>query len=139
MRPAGGPLFGRSASLVYRSSPKLLRWRLALFRPTWLLRWSLQWRRLFPSLDADADRVDLESRLIELLLEDRARLSVCRTFSRTRSRRRSPRWRRLQVCPSVTSRYIPHRTVPRPLGAPPPRSCSTRYRWQGSFSRRGLF
>jgi Uncharacterized protein conserved in bacteria C-term(DUF2220) len=31
--PAGRPLFGRSASLVYRSSPKLLRWRLALFRP----------------------------------------------------------------------------------------------------------
>jgi hypothetical protein len=75
--PGGQALFGRSASLVYRSSPKLLRWRLALFRPAWLLRWSLQWRQLWPLLDADADRVDLESRLIELLLEDRARVSVC--------------------------------------------------------------
>jgi hypothetical protein len=56
--------------LVYRSNPKLLRvrWRLALFRPTWLLRWSLQWRQLRPLLDADADRADLELRLIKLLL-----------------------------------------------------------------------
>src|SRR5450432_2861893 len=76
MRPAGGPLFGRSASLVYRPSPKLSRWRLALFRPACLLR-SLQWRQLWPLLDADAERVDLESRLIKLLLEDRARVSVC--------------------------------------------------------------
>src|SRR5476649_2092416 len=75
--PGGQALFARSASLIYRSSPKLLRWRLALFRPAWLLRWSLQWRQLWPLLDADADRVDLESRLIKLLLEDRARVSVC--------------------------------------------------------------
>jgi hypothetical protein len=32
----------------------------------------LQWWQLWPWLDADADRVDLESRLIKLLLEDRA-------------------------------------------------------------------
>src|SRR6476620_4176348 len=31
----------------------------------------LQWRRLLPLLGADTDRVDLESRLIKLLLEDR--------------------------------------------------------------------
>jgi hypothetical protein len=58
----------RPAPLVYRSSPKLLRvrWRPALFRPAWLLRRSLQWRQLRPVLDADADRADLELRLIEL-------------------------------------------------------------------------
>jgi hypothetical protein len=63
-----------SPPLVYRSNPKLLRvrWRLALFRPAWLLRWSLQWRQVRPLLDADADRADLESRLIKLLLKDRA-------------------------------------------------------------------
>ena len=62
--------------MVYRSNPKLLRvrWRLALFRPAWLLRWSLQWRQLWPLLDADADRADLELRLIKLLLKDRARV-----------------------------------------------------------------
>src|SRR5665647_3309782 len=62
------------APLVYRSNPKLLRvrWRLALFRPAWLLRWSLQWRQLWPLLDADADRADLELRLIKALLKDRA-------------------------------------------------------------------
>ena len=60
------------APLVYRSSPKLLRvrWRLALFRPARLLRRSLQWRQLRPVLDADADRADLELRLIELSLGD---------------------------------------------------------------------
>jgi hypothetical protein len=64
------------APLVYRSNPQLLRvrWRLALFRPAWLLRRSLQWRQLRPSLDADADRANLELRLIKLLLKDRARL-----------------------------------------------------------------
>src|SRR6202048_2279588 len=39
-----------------------------------LLRWSLQWRQLWPLLDADADRADLELRLIKLLLKDRARV-----------------------------------------------------------------
>jgi uncharacterized protein (UPF0335 family) len=34
-----------------------------------------QWRQLWPLLEADADRVGLESRLIKLLLEDRARVS----------------------------------------------------------------
>src|SRR5450631_137790 len=34
-------------------------------RPAWLLRWSLQWRQLWFLLDADADWVDLESRLIK--------------------------------------------------------------------------
>jgi hypothetical protein len=52
--------------------------RLALFRSAWLLRRSLQWRQLWPLLHADADRIDLESRLIELLPEDRALVSVCR-------------------------------------------------------------
>ena len=47
---------------------------MALFRPAWLLRWSLQWRQLRPLLDADADRADLELRLIKLLLKDRARM-----------------------------------------------------------------
>jgi len=63
----------KPASLVYRSNPKLLRvrWRLALFRPAWLLRRSLQWRQLRPLLDADADRTDLELRLIKLSLKDR--------------------------------------------------------------------
>jgi hypothetical protein len=42
------------------------------------LRWLLRWRQLWPLLEADADRVDLESRLIKLMLEDRARVSVCR-------------------------------------------------------------
>ena len=63
------------APLVYRSNPKLLRvrWRLALFRPAWLLRRSLQWRQLRPLLDADADRADLELRL---MLKDRARVRL---------------------------------------------------------------
>ena len=58
----------------YRSNPELfrVRWRLALLPPAWLLRWSLQWRQLRPLLDADADRADLELRLIKLLLKDRA-------------------------------------------------------------------
>ena len=66
----------KSASLVYRSGPALLRvrWRLALFRPARLLRRSLQWRHLRPLLDADADRADLELRLIEPLLKDRVRV-----------------------------------------------------------------
>jgi polyphosphate glucokinase len=34
------------------------------FRPAWLLWRSLQWRQLRPLLDADADRADLELRLI---------------------------------------------------------------------------
>jgi hypothetical protein len=40
----------------------------ALFRLAWLLRWSLQWRQLWPLRNADADRVDLESRLIKVLM-----------------------------------------------------------------------
>src|SRR5258708_24609862 len=61
------------APLVYRSNPKLLRvrWRLALLRSAWLLRRSLQWRQLRPLLDADADRTDLELRLIKLSLKNR--------------------------------------------------------------------
>src|ERR1700730_15121635 len=43
-------------------------------RPAWLLRWSLQWRQLWPLLDADADRADLELRLIKLFPRDRARV-----------------------------------------------------------------
>src|SRR6202011_737602 len=39
-----------------------------------LLRWTLQWLQLWPLLDADADRADLELRLIKLLLKDRARV-----------------------------------------------------------------
>src|SRR6185312_4457835 len=56
----------RPAPLVYRSGPKLLRvrWRLALFRPAWLLRRPLQWRQLRSLLDANADRTGLELRLI---------------------------------------------------------------------------
>src|SRR6266853_3900672 len=76
MTAFGGFAHGASqpAPLVYRSNPKLLRvrWRLALFRAAWLLRWSLQWRQLRPLLDADADRAGLELRLIKLLLKDRA-------------------------------------------------------------------
>jgi hypothetical protein len=66
------------APLVYRPNPKLLRirWRLALFRTAWLLRRSLQWRQLRPLLDADADRADLELRLIKLTLKDRARVCI---------------------------------------------------------------
>jgi hypothetical protein len=33
-----------------------------------------KWRQLRPLLDADADRADLELRLIELLLKDRVRV-----------------------------------------------------------------
>ena len=47
---------------------------MALFRPAWLLRRSLQWRQLRPLLDADADRADLELRLIEPSFKDRARV-----------------------------------------------------------------
>jgi hypothetical protein len=73
---SGGHAAPQPAPLVYRSNPKLLRvqWRLALFRPAWLLRCSLQWRQLWLLLDADADRADLELRLIKLLLKDRARV-----------------------------------------------------------------
>jgi hypothetical protein len=53
-------------------SPAGMPYSTVLFRPASPLRWSLQWRQLWPLLDADADRVDLESRLIKLLLEDRA-------------------------------------------------------------------
>jgi hypothetical protein len=47
---------------------------MALFRPARLLRRPVQWRQLRPVLDADADRADLELRLIKLLLKDRARV-----------------------------------------------------------------
>ena len=47
---------------------------MALCRPAWLLRRSLQWRHLRPLLDADTDRADLELRLIGLSLENRARV-----------------------------------------------------------------
>ena len=68
--------YWRKADVAVSINPKLLRvrWRLALLRPAWLLRWSLQWRQLRPLLDADADRADLELRLIKLLLKDRARV-----------------------------------------------------------------
>src|SRR6202048_3887750 len=42
-----------------------------------LLRWSLQWRQLWPLLDADADRADLELRLIKLLLAEQPVGSRC--------------------------------------------------------------
>ena len=42
------------------------------FRPARLLRRPLQWRQFRPVLDADADRADLELRLIKPWLEDRA-------------------------------------------------------------------
>src|SRR5450631_439047 len=73
------------APLVYRSSPPLLRvrWRLALFRPAWLLRRSLQWRQLRPLLDADADRADLELRLSKLSLKDRARVHLSASNGRS--------------------------------------------------------
>jgi hypothetical protein len=37
-----------------------------IIRPARLLRRSLQWRQFRPLLDADADRADLELRLIKL-------------------------------------------------------------------------
>ena len=55
-------------------SPAGMPYSTVLFRPASPLRWSLQWRQLWPLLDADADRADLELRLIKLLLKDRARV-----------------------------------------------------------------
>ena len=113
------------AALVYRSSPKLLRvrWRLALFRPAWLLRWSLQWRQLRPLLDADADRADLELRLINLMLKDHARVhpfagnaahGTFRTSRRYSSISVFWGWRRHRV----DGRSLPSSAIPLRYGAP---------------------
>src|ERR1700690_3572011 len=99
MSPAGANLVRPSASWVYRSNPKLLRvrWRLALFRPAWLLRRSLQWRQLRPLLGAGTDRAGLELRLIKLLLKDFARVHAFAGNGgswRGAAVRRYPMWRK---------------------------------------------
>ena len=94
------------APLVYRSSPEFLRvrWRLALFRPAWLLRWSLQWRQLGPCWTRTPIG-PMELWLIKLSLKDRARVHPFADGS----------WRKADIRPCAELGYSSNRSEVRDL------------------------